>query len=174
MWEFPPIWDARCLQIGDAMVSGAILNTISEFILAILPIPVVFHLRMTGRQRWIILSILSLGFFVTIVGCFRTYFLWRAIQSYDQAWWALPHWIASEVEIDTSLVSTIRNPHRRHANKILFSDCFLCSCASPNDWTFTHSRSCSGTTTSAERIWPSKGRPQPAVTITLCTEAEHE
>jgi hypothetical protein len=105
MWQWPPIWDARCLQTGDAMVSGAILNTISEFVLAALPIPVVLSLRMAPRQRWIILSILSLGFFVVFVGCFRTYFLWMAIQSYDQSWWAMPHWIASEVEIDTSMVS---------------------------------------------------------------------
>jgi hypothetical protein len=98
------------------MVSGAVLNTASEFILAALPMPVVLHLRMDSRQRVVILSILSLGFFVTIVGCFRTYFLYRAIQSYDQAWWAMPHWIASEVEIDTSLVSASSSLRARNAN----------------------------------------------------------
>lgn len=107
MWAFPPIWNGRCLDVSTAMLSGACLNTISEFIVASLPIAVVFHLRMTKRQRWIVISMLSLGFFVTIVGAARTYFLWRAIVSYDQAWWAMPHWVCSEVEIDTALVRVV-------------------------------------------------------------------
>jgi hypothetical protein len=107
MWAFPPIWTGRCLDVSTAMLSGACLNTISEFIVATLPITVVFHLRMAERQRWIVISMLSLGFFVTIVGAARTYFLWKAIVTYDQAWWAMPHWVCSEVEIDTALVRVI-------------------------------------------------------------------
>jgi hypothetical protein len=106
MWAFPTIWNAKCLHTGKAMFSGAILNTAAELILAALPIPVVFHLQMSGRQRWVILSILSLGFSVVLVGAFRCYFLWMAVESYDQAWWAMPYWITSEVEIDTALVRT--------------------------------------------------------------------
>jgi hypothetical protein len=87
------------------MLAGASLNTISEFFLAALPIPAVFYLRIKGRQRWAVISILSMGFLVVLVGCIRVYYIWKGIHTIDVAWWAGPHWICSELEIDTALVS---------------------------------------------------------------------
>lgn len=53
------------------------------------------------------MSILSLGFLVTLVGCARVYYIWKGLNSVDISWWAAEHWICSEVEIDTALVSSI-------------------------------------------------------------------
>jgi hypothetical protein len=76
-----------------------------EFFVAILPIPVIFDLRMEKRQRWSVISLLSLGFLVTIVGCVRCYFVWKGmLETYDITWWSEQHWICSEVENDVALV----------------------------------------------------------------------
>jgi hypothetical protein len=76
-----------------------------EFIVALLPIPVVFNLQMEKRQRWSVISLLSLGFLVTAVGCVRTFYVWKGwVETYDSSWWSEEHWICSEVENDLALV----------------------------------------------------------------------
>lgn len=107
MWTWPQIADAKCLDNATAMFVGAVLNTISEFIVACLPIPLVFTLRMSRGQRCSVISLLSLGLLVVVCGALRTYYIWLTGARHDPAWWAGPHWICSEVEIDTAIVSTI-------------------------------------------------------------------
>jgi hypothetical protein len=87
------------------MEISAILNTLSELVIAILPVLAVFQLRVDPRQRWSVIGLLSLGFLVAFAGCFRTYYLYKTVGTYDLTWWSTPHWICSEVEIDTALVS---------------------------------------------------------------------
>jgi hypothetical protein len=86
------------------MLTGAILNTLSEAVIAILPIIAVFRLGVDPQQRLSVLSLLSLGFLVTITGCVRSFFVWKVTETYDMAWLSTPHWICSEVEIDLALV----------------------------------------------------------------------
>jgi hypothetical protein len=107
MWTWPQNPNAKCIDNGKAMLAAAILNTLSEFILALLPVPIVLTLHMTRGQRWTVVSLLSLGFFVSICGAVRCYYLWMTIAMYDPTWWAMPHWIVSEVEIDTAIVCII-------------------------------------------------------------------
>ena len=88
-----------------AMFVCAILNTASEFVVAMLPIVAVYKLGVSPDQRWGVIGLLSLGLLVTFAGCFRTYFIWKIAHTYDVSWWATPQWICSEVEIDSALVS---------------------------------------------------------------------
>jgi hypothetical protein len=74
---------------------------------AALPIPVVMQLNMDSTQRRTVISILCLGFFVSIVGSVRTYYVWLLFSSSDLTWWSGPHWMCSEVEICLGLVRTI-------------------------------------------------------------------
>jgi hypothetical protein len=96
---------AKCINDGRMMEIAAVLNTFSEIVIAVLPVLAVFRLRVDPRQRWSVIGLLSLGFLVAFAGCFRTYFLWKSISTYDMTWWSTPHWICSEAEIDTALVS---------------------------------------------------------------------
>jgi hypothetical protein len=108
MWAWPQMTDAQCIDNATAMFVGAILNTVSEFIVACLPIPIVLTLRMSRSQRYAAISLLSLGFLVVVCGALRTYYIWLTASTHDPAWWAGPHWITSEVEIDTAMVSSIQ------------------------------------------------------------------
>jgi len=90
----------------------AILNTTSEFVVALLPIVAVHKLGVRPDQRWGVIGLLSLGLFVTFAGCFRTYYIWKIAHTYDVSWWAAPQWICSEVEIDSALVRALLPPFR--------------------------------------------------------------
>jgi hypothetical protein len=89
------------------MFVGAVLNTFSEFVVACLPIPIVLALRMSRGQRYAVMSLLSLGFLVVACGALRTYYIYLTKSTHDPAWWAGPHWITSEVEIDTAMVRSV-------------------------------------------------------------------
>ncbi|KAF2431007.1 hypothetical protein EJ08DRAFT_588269 [Tothia fuscella] len=91
IWVWPRPSNPNCLDDDAAILAGAVLNTVSEFIMAALPIPAVFYLGVRGRQRWAVISILSIGFLVSIVGAVRIFFIWKAFTSLDQSWWAAPH-----------------------------------------------------------------------------------
>jgi hypothetical protein len=82
----------------------AVVNTFAEFLLALLPLLAVFALRVDKQQRWSVISILSLPFLVAFVGCFRTFFIWKCMTTFDYTWWAGPMWICSEIEINLAIV----------------------------------------------------------------------
>jgi len=88
------------------MEVAAVVNTFSEVIIAILPVIAVFRLRVDPRQRWSVISLLSLSFLVAITGTFRTAFIFKLLRSYDLTWWSTPQWLTSEIEIDMALVSS--------------------------------------------------------------------
>jgi hypothetical protein len=95
----------KCLNEGVSLFVAAIFNTFSEFLVALLPIPVVMRLQMDRKQRWAIASLLSLGFIVSIAGAVRTYYVWLSeIHTFDLSWYSVPHWICAAVEIDLALI----------------------------------------------------------------------
>jgi hypothetical protein len=104
--DFPSAEYPVCFDIGRFMFSCTVINTTLELAIALLPIPAAFHLQLDRRQRWSVVSVLSVGVFVAIIGCVRCYYVYvMAVATYDVTWWAEAHWICSQVEIDVSLVS---------------------------------------------------------------------
>jgi hypothetical protein len=99
--------DAKCFNDASSVEAAAVINTFSEFILAALPLLAVFPLRVDKRKRWTATSLLSLGFVVAFTGCFRCFYLWKLISTYDLTWWSDPQWICSQVEINLALVRRI-------------------------------------------------------------------
>jgi hypothetical protein len=103
-----------------------VVNTVMEFWVATMPLLATFSLGVRKEQRWSVISILCLGYFTVIGGVVRTYYIFKAVHTYDYTWWSGPQWIASEVEIDMALVSfpTTVCPERTNMYKI-------CACAAP-------------------------------------------
>jgi hypothetical protein len=88
------------------MFTMSIINTTMELVIALLPVPVVFRLQMSRRQRWSVISVLSLGVLVFLVGCVRTYYVYMCLLgTWDITWWTGPHWLCSEVENNVAIVS---------------------------------------------------------------------
>lgn len=60
---------------------------------------------MPRKQRAAVISLFSLGFLVTAVGCVRTWYIYKSlILESDQTWYAYPLWIAAAIEIDVGVV----------------------------------------------------------------------
>ncbi|KAF2395770.1 hypothetical protein EJ06DRAFT_463307, partial [Trichodelitschia bisporula] len=103
-WTFPAPAGSVCVSEASLMMIWGALNTFSELVVALLPLPVVLRLHLTPRQRFTVIALLSLGILVIGASCARLFFLWRAFASYDLTWWSNAHWICSEVEIDAALI----------------------------------------------------------------------
>lgn len=110
VWTFPQI-PGKCLNSGVIWEAVSVINTVCEFIIALFPLIGAYTLRVDARQRWHVIGLLSLGFLVTIAGCFRSYFVWKTVHTWDITWWAAPQWICSEIEINLALVRNLFSFH---------------------------------------------------------------
>jgi hypothetical protein len=82
-----------------------IINTILEFIVAVLPLPILFGLKMSKRHRWSVIGILCLGLLVFVVGCVRCWYIYHGyVKTWDSSWGAGPQWTVNEVENNLALV----------------------------------------------------------------------
>lgn len=82
------------------------LLCIADFVVNILPLPIVAKLKMPIRQRASIAALLCLGAVATIAGMVREYWVYRAlIATTDSTYEALPLWVCADVEIYVALVS---------------------------------------------------------------------
>ena len=94
------------------MQFAAVFNTVCEVIIAILPAIAVFRFKVDPKQRWSVIGLLSLGYLVAIAGIVRSYFLWRAAETYDLTWYASPQWCSAAVEIDLAIICACAAPLR--------------------------------------------------------------
>ena len=108
------------------MLGGGIINSVSDLLTTVLPIPIVLRLQMPLKQRIGVCILLCLGFIVTIAGSIRTYYTWKSLlDSWDEPWYAYPLWIAAAVEIDLGLVSC----RITFALNSMLTTSQICSCA---------------------------------------------
>jgi hypothetical protein len=106
MWAFPPIQDATCLRKGQIILSGGVIKTLIDFVLIIIPIPLIMSLNLKKSRRISIFSLLSLGSFVTIAGGFRVHSIWQMyFKSDDRTWIGGSASFASALELDFGIVS---------------------------------------------------------------------
>jgi hypothetical protein len=84
-----------------------IINTLADIFVVVLPIPIIYKLRLPLRKRIGAILLVSLGFLVCIVGVVRAYYVWLSlIHSYDVTWNGYGALVAATVEIHVGLVSS--------------------------------------------------------------------
>ena len=103
-WDWPTPPGSKCVDIKAMITATSILNIVCEFLVALLPIAAVFHIGVDERQRWTVVSLLSMGFVVAIIGCIRMHFLSVELHTLDVTWYSTPNWVCSLIEIDVALV----------------------------------------------------------------------
>ncbi|KAK3201109.1 hypothetical protein GRF29_213g1069218, partial [Pseudopithomyces chartarum] len=97
--------EGKCLDEGAATMAAGIINVTADFLCTITPMPLVAQLSMPRRQRAAVMFLFSLGFLVTIVGCVRTWYIYKAlVLEYDLTWYSYPLWIAAAIEIDVGVI----------------------------------------------------------------------
>ncbi|TEY80334.1 hypothetical protein BOTCAL_0039g00310 [Botryotinia calthae] len=84
-------------------VAGAI-NTITDFIVVIFPIPKMLQLQMSRRQRAIITVLFAAGFSVCVAGAVRSYYTYVELVSPDMTWNTYHVWISATVELYVGII----------------------------------------------------------------------
>jgi uncharacterized membrane protein YidH (DUF202 family) len=85
------------------LIAGSI-NTFTDFLTVISPIPTVWKLQLPPRQQLIVLLLFAAGLLVTAAGAVRTYYTWKLTISYDATWNTYAVWLSSSVELYVGIV----------------------------------------------------------------------
>lgn len=90
------------------MFAASIVNIFTDFLTTVVPMPLIWRLKLPSRQRLAVIGIFGLGVMVNVAGSVRTYYVWKAmIESYDQTWYAWPIAMAGSIEINLGVVRSI-------------------------------------------------------------------
>jgi hypothetical protein len=95
----------NCINEPAHLLAGGIINTITDFCVVVLPIPVVLKLQLPRRQQIILVGLFGAGFVTVVAGIFRIYYTHRLNISYDKTWFASPLWISGTIELYLGIVS---------------------------------------------------------------------
>ena len=87
------------------MLVFGIFNTINDFMVLALPIPIVWKLQLPIKQRIAVISILSISFLACISGIIRVVYSSRYVRSYDLPWDSYAMGLAAGVELNLGVVS---------------------------------------------------------------------
>ncbi|TKX25240.1 hypothetical protein C1H76_2473 [Elsinoe australis] len=104
-WTWPPIPTQKCIDEGLVTLIAGVINSVTDLLVTLLPVPLIMRLRLPVKQRLGVLVLLCLGIVVTAAGVIRTYYIWKSlIGSWDITWYAFHLWIAACVEIDLAVL----------------------------------------------------------------------
>jgi hypothetical protein len=95
----------HCISEPANLLAAGIINTITDFLVVVLPIPTVWGLKLTGREQAILVFLFGAGFMVSIAGCVRTVYTFKVTVSNDRTWAIFPAWLSSCVELYVGIVS---------------------------------------------------------------------
>ncbi|KAK6332258.1 hypothetical protein TWF696_002979 [Orbilia brochopaga] len=100
-YEYP---DAKCLSDEAALISNAAVNIVLDCWLWIMPVPVVWKVRLPIRQRIGLVGVFALGSFVCLAGILRLVYVIRTAYSYDRTWDGFSAWIWTAAESDVGII----------------------------------------------------------------------
>lgn len=99
----------KCIGGKWFILSMGVLNIIADFLVVLIPIPVVLRLRLPLKQRIIVTALFGSGFAACIAGVVRTYYFYRLMNSnHDITWDSYPVWVATAIELYVGIVR--KNP----------------------------------------------------------------
>lgn len=87
------------------ILAAGIINTVTDFCVVAIPIPVVLKLRLPLRQRLFCAVLFGAGFIVCIAGAARIVYTYQLNTSYDKTWLFYPTWICGTIELYLGIVS---------------------------------------------------------------------
>ncbi|KAL4966792.1 uncharacterized protein BDV14DRAFT_34997 [Aspergillus stella-maris] len=104
-WDLEPQYTHTCLNDGAIVFSASTINIFTDVLTTILPMPLIWKLKLPARQRLAVMAIFGLGIVVDVAGAIRTVYVWKSmIASYDITWEGWPILLAATVEINLGLI----------------------------------------------------------------------
>jgi uncharacterized membrane protein YidH (DUF202 family) len=93
-----------CIPESKNLLAAGILNTVTDLVVVVLPIPTVWRLKLPVQQQGILILLFGAGFLVTCAGAVRSYYLYKVTTTWDKTWEGFPVWLASSVELYVGIV----------------------------------------------------------------------
>ncbi|KAL8994248.1 MAG: hypothetical protein Q9188_007119 [Gyalolechia gomerana] len=126
----PKFWDpfleGMCLDITKLYLANAILNVIFDFVVLLVPVPMLRKLQVSMRQKLVIGALFSLGSVTCLVSVVRIYFQESALGEPDLSWHIVTPTSLVFVECNLSIICgyimVLRPFLRRHFPKVLGGD----------------------------------------------------
>jgi hypothetical protein len=110
-WWTLSLTPQHCINEKFHLLVQGIINIIADFLVVLIPIPVVLRLNLPMRQRLLVSLLFGAGFIVCFAGIVRTYYFYRLTDGYhDITWDAYPVWLSTAVELYIGLVSISLDP----------------------------------------------------------------
>lgn len=104
-WELEPKYPHTCLNDGAAVFSASVVNIVTDFMATVIPMPLIWNLKLPARQRIAVMSIFGLGVVVNVAGSVRTAYVYKSmLDSYDSTWYGWPILLSAAIEINLGLV----------------------------------------------------------------------
>lgn len=103
-----PSVDAQpnCVNQETLLLVGGIINTLTDFVVVMLPLKTVLGLGLPGRQKIVVAGLFALGLLSAGAGVARTYYTYKVTQTWDQTWAAYPVWLTTALELYIGMVCT--------------------------------------------------------------------
>lgn len=87
------------------MLSFSIITIFLDFLLVVMPLPIVSTLQLSPKQRIAVITLFAMGFIVCIAGIVQAVYVNEAlVKSFDETWDGWPLWVASAIEVDLGIV----------------------------------------------------------------------
>jgi len=64
-----------CIPEGPPLVAQTVINVVTDFMIYVLPMPTLFHLRLPSSQRIGLMILFGVGGVIVIAGSFRAYWI---------------------------------------------------------------------------------------------------
>lgn len=99
----------KCINEAAHLLAAGCINTSTDFIIVLIPIPYVTRLKLPRKQQIIIGSLFAGGIFVTAAGAVRTFVMFKLYEDFskDMTWNSIPIIITSALEL---YIGIVRNP----------------------------------------------------------------
>lgn len=97
----------HCINEPAHLIAAGTINTVTDFVLVILPVRTVMALELPLKQRIIVIALFSVGLLASAAGVARVYFtaVLTTTRSQDRSWHSWGIWLSSAIELDLGIVS---------------------------------------------------------------------
>lgn len=107
----------ECLSETKMLLAAGIVNTVTDAIVVILPMPTVWRVKLPIQQQIVLAMLFATGFLITLTGALRTYYLYKVTTGYDKTWEAFPVWLTSSVELYVGIICASVPATKRFFNR---------------------------------------------------------
>ncbi|APA05340.1 hypothetical protein sscle_01g001100 [Sclerotinia sclerotiorum 1980 UF-70] len=105
-WKVTKDPQPNCIDQSSTLLLAGIVNTLTDFLVVLLPIRTVYSTNLPRRQSLIVSFLFTLGFLSCFAGIVRTYYMYKVTQVWDQVWASYPVWITAAVELYIGIICT--------------------------------------------------------------------